>query len=71
MSAWFLDSKLSTCSYVTSVCLQVIKNDKYIFLAFSAALWEICLVSLYLFEETCTSLESPVYSDNNAFVPTL
>ena len=38
-------------------------------LAFLAVLWEFSLVSLYLFEETYTSLESPVYSDPNGFCP--
>ena len=31
-------------------------------LAFLAVAWEISLVSLYLLEETCTLLESPVHS---------
>ena len=32
-------------------------------------LWEFSLVSLYRFEEACTSLELPVYSEDNGPCP--
>ena len=39
-------------------------------LAFLPVLWEFSLVSLHLFEETCTSFESPFHSEDNGFVQT-
>ena len=55
-------------SYVTSVCSQVAKTT--FILAFLPTLWEFSLVRLYfLEEETCTSLELPVHSEDNGFCP--
>ena len=36
-------------------------------LAFLPVVWEFSLVSLYLLEETCKSLESPIHSEDNGF----
>ena len=54
-------------SYVTSVCLRVIKNTSI--LAFFPDLKEFSLVSLYLFEETYTSIEFPVHLEYNGVCP--
>ena len=53
--------------YIKSVCLQVIKIT--FILAFLPDLREFSLVSLYLFEETYASLESPVHPEYNGFCP--
>ena len=54
-------------SYITSVCSRV---TKIVFiLAFLPALWKFSLVSLYLFEEDCTSLELPFHFEDNGIGP--
>ena len=62
--------KLSLCHlcilmslHVTSVCLQAGKSSIYF--------WPFFGVSLYLFEETGTPLESQVFSEHNVICPTL
>ena len=54
-------------SYVMGVCLQVVKNR--ILKAFLPVLRELSLVSIHLFEETYTSLESPVHSEDYCLGP--
>ena len=54
-------------SYVTSVYSQVVEN--HFILAFLPILREFSIVSLYLFEETYASLESPVHPEDNGFCP--
>ena len=53
--------------YVTSVCLRVIKNR--IYFSFLPVLREPSLVYLYFFEETYTSLESPIHPEYNGLCP--